>query len=102
MKKGKSGLPVNIEENWKGHLLKENLGKSQTSLYRMPSLLIVTNVFEAAGPFGTPVPLFNPHAVTMREHVLILIAVMYLLLVMCIVTHVFTDAASERGYIKIV
>jgi len=36
----------------------------------------------------------------MHEHVLTLIAVMQILLVMCVVTHVFTDAASERGYIK--
>jgi len=43
----------------------------------MPSLLIVTNVFEAAGPFEMTVPRFNPHAVTKHEHVLILIAVMY-------------------------
>ena len=59
-----------------------------------PSLLIVTNVFEMS------VPRFNPHAVTMHEHVLILIAVMQFLLVMSVVTHVFTDASSERGYIE--
>jgi hypothetical protein len=64
-----------------------------------PSLLIVTNVFEAAGPFEMPVPRFSPHTVTMHEHVLILIAVIQFLLVMCLVTHVFTEAASERGYI---
>ena len=65
-----------------------------------PSLLIVTNVYEAAGPFKMPVTRFNPHAVTMHEHVLTLITAMQFLLAMCVVTHVFTGAASERGYTK--